>query len=129
MRRRFVNRIEVWLNDATSDGFGGYTNTSERIASSWCKVTTIPRDKLTLYGLDTARYAITIELRYREDLDYKQEGLYFVYNGRKFNPTSITPIDVENEYLRIEATFTENAEVPDIPIIETFDLTFDTTFR
>jgi len=65
LRRRYVNRIEVWQSSETTDSYGGNIVENEQIASSWCKVTTIPQDKYTQYGLDTASNAINIELRYR----------------------------------------------------------------
>lgn len=128
MRRRYINRIAVWKNESVSDSFGGNLNSSEQLASSWCNVRTLPKDKNTEYGLDVGSNAIKIRTRYREDLDYEQEGIYFVYKGKEFYPDSVTSVDIDKQEVEIIAHFTSLVEVV-TPLVDTFDLTFDTTFR
>jgi len=67
-------------------------------------VSTIPVQKLTDFGLDIDRQSITIKTRWRNDLDYFQEGLFFVYKGIKWFPDRIYNKDLVNEEITIIAS-------------------------
>ena len=104
MRRKYLNKVEVWLNSALDDTVGGNLVDPSQLGSSWCNVSTLSTDKLTTYGLDIAQQAITIKTRYRSDLDYFQEGLFFKYKGLDWMPTSISNKNLINEEIVIVAT-------------------------
>lgn len=104
MKRKYLDRIEVYISTATDDGAGGNTITESKLGDSWCNITSIKRDKLVAYGLDIPAQAIRIMTRYRSDLDYFQNSLFFKYKGKDWIPTSITEIDLDGEELDILAT-------------------------
>lgn len=127
MRRKYLNKVEVWLNGVVSDNFGGNILIPSQLGSSWCNISTIKRDKLVSYGLDIAQEAITIKTRYRADLDYFQDGLFFIYEGREWHPNTITEKDINKEEIIIIATG-RDTEIVSVSPTETFDNTFDNTF-
>ena len=104
MRRKYLNKVEVWLNVSISDNFGGSTLSQTQLGTSWCNISTINRDKLVSYGLDIAQEAITIKTRYRADLDYFQNGLFFKYKGKDWIINSIEDKNLDNEQVQITAT-------------------------
>ncbi len=105
MSRRFKNRIEVYQNVSEDDGAGGNVNsgTPTKLGDSWCDVRTIPRDKITDYGLDVEQEVIRIRLRYRSDLDYTTVGLFFRYKSKDWFPSSIERKDLEEYEVEIIA--------------------------
>jgi len=101
---RYIHRVDVYLNEATPDEYGGNVLTERKIGSSWAKVNTISRTKEVRFGLDTVSQALEINLRSRADLDYEQEGLFFKYKGKEWIPISVEDIDLDGEEIRIIAT-------------------------
>ncbi len=104
MRRKYIHKIEVWQNTAVSDGFSGNTNDPEQLGSSWCNITTIPTDKMLNYGLDIAQQAITIKTRWRDDMDYFDNAIFFIYKNIEWYPTRIFNKDLINEEITIIAS-------------------------
>jgi len=104
LKRKYLNRIEVWLKAAVDDGVGGNTSQDTFIDSSWSNITTLSRKNQTDFGMDIATQGIRIKLRHRNDLDYYQEGLFFKYKGKEWFPTSIHQIDMQEIELDILAT-------------------------
>jgi len=127
LRRKYLNKVEVWLNGVVSDNFGGNILSPSQLGSSWCNISTINRDKLVAYGLDIAQEAITIKTRYRSDIDYFQNGLFFIYEGREWHPNTITEKDINKEEIIIIASG-RATETVTVTATETFDNTFDNTF-
>jgi hypothetical protein len=103
MRRKYIHRVEVWVNATETDNFSGNTLDPSLLSSSWCNVTTIPLDKLVAYGLDITQQAITIKTRWRSDLDYFQNGLFFKYKGIEWFPNRVYNKDLINEEIVIIA--------------------------
>lgn len=104
MRRKYKYTIEVWARAAASDGAGGNTISDTKLGDSWCKVSSIDAGNLTDYGLNVPQRAIRIELRERNDIDYFDQDIFFVYKGFKWVITQITDNDLEGEELTIIAT-------------------------
>ena len=104
MRRKYLNKVEVWSNGALDDTVGGNLVTPTQLGSSWCNIRTLPTDKLTAYGLDITQQAITIKTRWRSDLDYFQEGLFLKYDSLDWIPTRVYNKDLLNEEITIIAT-------------------------
>lgn len=103
MRRKYLHRAEVWQNGVTSDGYGGNINNPTQLGSSWCNITTVPTNKMVDYGLDITKQGITIKTRYRDDLDYLQEGIFFKYKGYDWIPVRLYDLDLLNEEITIIA--------------------------
>lgn len=127
MRRKYLNKLDVWLNESISDNFGGNTLSPIQLSSSWCNIRTLPVDKMIDYGLDISQQAITITTRYRSDLNYFQTGLFFKYLGVDWMPSRIYNKDLINEEITIIATGFDGEGIV-LPPSETFDETFDNTF-
>lgn len=127
MRRKYLNKIEVWINGTTSDSYGGNILSESQLGSSWCNIMTIPTNKMIEYGLDVDKEAITIKTRYRSDLNYFQVGLFFKYLGVDWIPTRIYNKDLLNEEITIIAV-EHNGEGTVSTPTETFDETFDNSF-
>lgn len=104
MKRKYLNSIEVWIKAASDDLAGGNITTDTLIDTSWCNIKSLNRQKLTDYGLNVATQAIKISLRYRDDLDYFQQDIFFKYKGKEWFIDSIHQIDLEEEELEIVAT-------------------------
>lgn len=103
MRRKYLNKVEVWQNSDLGDTFSGNLNQPLQLGSSWANVSTIPTDKLVAYGLDIAQQAIRIQTRWRQDIDYFQEGIFFKYKGIEWFPNRIYNKDLLNEEIVIIA--------------------------
>jgi len=104
LKRKYLNRIEVWLNSDSDDLSGGLLTEPSKVNDSWCNVKTVNRSNLTAYGLDIAVQAIRIRTRHRNDLDYFQEGLFFKYKQKDWMVNSIHDVDLDGEELDIIAT-------------------------
>lgn len=104
MKRKYLNRIEVWVNNADLDSVGGENVSPIKLSDSWCNINTIRRDKLVAFGLDIPTQAISIKTRFRNDLDYFQDGLFFKYKGKDWIVNSIHNVDLEDENIDIVAT-------------------------
>ena len=107
--RKFKHRIDVYKTVPTSDGFGGNLINDDAanetlLGSSWCKVTTIPTNKLVDFGLDEASQAIRINVRKRNDLDYEQQGLFFKYKGVRYTVNGITQYNIDGYHYQIIAS-------------------------
>lgn len=103
MRRKYLHRAEVWQNQTTYDGAAGNINNPVQLGSSWCNITTVPTNKMVDYGLDIAKQGITIKTRYRDDLDYLQEGIFFKYKGYDWIPVRLYDLDLLQEEITIIA--------------------------
>lgn len=102
--RRYINRIAIWRKVELADGHGGHTNQeSNLVDSSWCKVKTLDLNRRTDLGLSEYNYAIQVDLRKRDDLDYNQEDIYFVYKNNEFVFKSIAEKDLDGYDVRIIA--------------------------
>lgn len=104
MRRKYINKVEVWVNAVIDDGFSGSINDPVIVSSSWCNVSTVPSDKITNYGLDIGTEVISIKTRWRSYLDYFTDGLFFKYKGYNWMPTRIFNKDLVNEEITIIAS-------------------------
>ena len=104
MRKKYLDRIEVWLRGTVDDGAGGFDLDDTKLSDSWCNITTVRRDKLIDYGLDVSNQAIEIRLRYRDDLDYFQESVFFKYKGKDWIINAIDEINLDGRELSILAS-------------------------
>lgn len=103
--RKFKYRIEVFKTVIEDDGFGGnHAKEGQKIGCSWCNVSTIPRDKLTDFGLDEVKGAIRVRVRKRNDLDYNEQGLFFKYKGDRYTINSVTEINLAEYHFEIIAS-------------------------
>lgn len=106
--RKYKYRIEVWRIIPGADGFGGNTvedGDDELVSESWCKISTVPRDKLEDFGLDQNKKAIRVYLRKRNDLDYVgRSDLFLKYKGVRYTINSVTEVNLEDYDIRILAS-------------------------
>ena len=103
MKRKYLDRIEVWLRQPQDDGFGGNLSDDVKLTDSWCNIRTLRRDKLVSYGLDVSQQAIEIKLRYRDDLDYFREGIFFRYRCKNWGVSAIEEKDLDGREIVILA--------------------------
>lgn len=101
--RKYIHKIEVWQKTALDDGHGGLLQGDAKLGESWANVKSIPIDKLTSYGLDTDKNGVRIGLRYREDIDYTAQSVYFRYKNKEWFPLSVTDTDLEGIEITILA--------------------------
>ena len=105
--RKFKHRIEIHGVTHTADGFGGNTvdeAVDSLLVSSWCKVVSIPRNKLTEFGLDEVKKAIRVFVRHRNDLDYNRSDLFLKYKGERFAINSVVEKNLDGFHFQIIAT-------------------------
>jgi head-tail adaptor len=86
--RGFSKRVELWQVVEAADGFGGYTMTEQLITRTWASVRSLSgrayKDLLTDFGVNVANLAVTITLRFRNDLNYTNLNQFIKYNGDKY---------------------------------------------
>lgn len=104
MKRKYLDRVEVWRRDQDADDFGGFLITPTKLGDSWCNITTVSRDKMVAYGLEIPQQAIRIKTRTRSDLDYFVQGVFIKYKSKDWYINSITEINLDGEELDIIAT-------------------------
>lgn len=102
--RKYINRVEVYENTYTDDGYGGQVlDTPNLLGSSWCNVKTLRAERVADLGLSENNVVIELNLRYRDDLEYNTRNMFFRYKGLDFNALRIEPIDIENYEIKIIA--------------------------
>lgn len=101
--RKYINRIEVWRDAEHEDGFGGYTTVPEKVDNSWCNIKTISSSRLTDFGITDQDYALKLELRHRNDLDYEAEDIFLKYKDISYIVQTVVPRDLENYEIQIIA--------------------------
>ena len=104
--RKYSKRVQIWKTVASSDGFGGLTIdplNDVDLGGSWAYIKTIRPEKLIALGITDYTYAIEVKLRYRYDLDYEQEGIYFKYDGNTFIFNTVLPVDYERAEVTVIA--------------------------
>lgn len=102
-RRKYINRVEVLINDAVSDGFGGNTLAERSLSFSWANIRSLDTKNASDLGLDLKKTAIVIKTRFRSDLDYNQPGIFFKYKELCFMPVQITNEHLNDEEIKIIA--------------------------
>lgn len=104
LKRKYIHLVEVVQTTDVFDGIAGNTLSTTSLGNSWCDVSSIPTSKMVEYGLNIDKQAIKIELRFRTDIDYKAEGIRFVYRSVTFIPFRVEQKDFNNEYVIVYAT-------------------------
>ncbi len=102
--RKYINRVDVYKNTYSDDGYGGQVlGTPVLLGSSWCNVKTLRAERVTDLGLTENNVVIQLNLRYRDDLEYNTRNMFFRYKGLDFNAVRIEPVDIENYEIKIIA--------------------------
>lgn len=103
MKRRYLDRIEVWQRNQLDDTVGGNAVTPVKLSDSWANVKTLSREKVIAYGLDLPAQAIRVKVRKRNDLDYFEEGIFIKYKSKDWHISSIMEVDLDGEELDMVA--------------------------
>lgn len=103
--RKYINRIEVWKHIEKDDGFGGNITTPSKISDSWCDIKTLNSERLIAFGITDSEYGLRINLRKRNDLDYFDEDIYFVYQDRDYVIQNIVEKDINGYEIEIIAAW------------------------
>lgn len=110
--RGFNKRIEIWQNTSVDDGFGGYTDTTALLTTSWAKIESLSAKTsslMTEMGMLDASNSIVITTRKRDDLDWSVAKMFIRYRGNdyviKSNPTNI---NFEDRLIKFIATKQNN---------------------
>ncbi len=104
--RKYSKRVQIWESAEADDTYGGNVidNTLDTLlASSWAYIKTIRPEKLIAMGITDYTHAIEVKLRYRYDLDYEQEGIYFKYNDNTYIFNTVLPVDYERAEVTVIA--------------------------
>lgn len=109
MKRKYLNRITVKQSVNSDDGYGGNKLLETNLGKSWCNINTIRTPKLVAYGLDITSKSIEIKLRYRADINYDDEGIYFTYKNYNYMPISIVQEGLQENEFTIIATATDKS--------------------
>lgn len=104
--RKYTNRIEIWKRPETDDSFGGsvYDTPSEKLGESWCNIKTLSQQRIIDLGLLDFKHSIQINLRKRNDLDYTQNDIYFVYKGKEYIKQSLIEVNLDGYEIQITAS-------------------------
>ena len=95
----------MYLTPDVSDGFSGeIPGTPVLLTSSWAAVASVSATRLNDYGLSDYENAIQVDLRHRNDLDYRQENLSIRYKGIDYVVQSVENRNLEDVEIRIIAT-------------------------
>ena len=95
--------MQIWQNQAVTDGFAGNTVNAIQLGTSWAHVKNVRRDLYTDYGLNGERQAIEVLLRHRNDLDYFQQDIFLRYDGRDWAVSSVQNSMLDDIEIRIIA--------------------------
>ena len=110
--RGFNKRIEIWQNTSVDDGFGGYTDTTALLTTSWAKIETVKPnrgDLNTNIGILDASNSVILTLRKREDLNYNMTTMFMKYRGEKYIINSFPAnIDFKDNLIKIVCTKESN---------------------
>ncbi len=104
--RKYSKRVQIWETALTSDTYGGNEiddALDTLLATSWAYIRTIRPEKLTAMGITDYKHAIEVKLRYRYDLDYEQEGIYFKYDSNTYIFDTVLTIDYEKAEVTVIA--------------------------
>lgn len=102
--RKYKYRIAVWRYLKEGDNFGGNEVSEEKVSDSWCNIRSLPTNKLTEYGLDENEKAIVVTLRHRNDLDYNESNLFFIYKEVRYAINQVTETNLEGYEFKIIAS-------------------------
>lgn len=129
--RKYNKKIELWQTSKVFDSYSNYATTPELIDRVWCRLVTKNNAyKVDEFGKTSTTNEIVIELRKRSDFDYLSKNLYFVYQGHNYIPVSQpVNIDFEEREIRITLELQPNGSFTSLTPINTFDNTFDSTFK
>ena len=117
MRRKYLHRIDVYKNIPTLDGFGGNNSTPVGLGNSWANIETLSTTKLNLAGLDINKETVRISMRYRDDIEYRDEQVYFVYKEMVFQPLGVANVDIFNRKVEVNAVNIKIDTMPQISYI------------
>jgi len=118
MRRKYLHQVSVHRNIPFMDEYGGNTLYETDLGSSWAKVETLSANRLNSVGLDINKQTVRITMRYRDDIDYTQEGLFFKYKTLSWQPVSVINKDVFNreiEVIAVNIKIDNMAEITYVP--------------
>lgn len=101
--RKYLSRIEVWKDTEVSDGFGGNVTSPVKVTDSWCNIKTLSGTRLIDLGITEHDYALKLELRHRNDLDYEAEDIFLKYKDISYIVQTVVPKDLENYEIQIIA--------------------------
>jgi len=115
MRSRGYNkRFELYESTSVADTFGGFTNTTALLTTSWAKIETFNpgsrNNNSSEFGLLDANNALTITTRKRNDITYNSETQFIIYRGEKYI-FSTSPVNVNFEYREIQFIVTKVANL------------------
>ena len=116
MRSRAYNkRFDLYESTSVADTFGGFTNTTALLSSSWAKIETFnlgSRDSnSTDFGLLDVNNALKITTRKRNDITYNSTTQYIMYRGVKYNiTTSPTNVNFEDNMIQFIAVKSSSKE-------------------
>ena len=105
--RKFKHRIEIHKTEHVDDGFGGGSIDMDNgvlLKCSWCKVSSIPVNKLIDFGLDEVKKAIKVYVRKRNDLDYNRSDIFLKYKGERFTINLVTEKNLDDHHFEIIAS-------------------------
>ncbi len=96
--------MEVWQKQQVDDTFGGFTVAETKLSDSWADIKSVPMNKYTEYGLDTSNQSIRVKLRWRNDVDYMEEGIFFKYRSKSWTPIRLYDLDLDRDEIIVIAT-------------------------
>lgn len=103
MRRKYLDRVEVWRSTETYDGYSGHTNVDAQIGTSWARVRTVALDKQREMGLDVSKTQIVVRLRHRADIDYEVPGTFLRFKSKDYTIVSIHHFNLDEKEIEIIA--------------------------
>jgi len=102
--RKYNKRVEIWQTSNVSDGFGGYTNTSSQVGTSWAKIEPMKNDrKSEEVGVETLLNTIIVTMRKRNDLTINPLNMYLRYRSTNYEIQGVVNIGFEDRDLQIIA--------------------------
>lgn len=126
--RKYINRIEIYENTYVDDGYGGQIlGEPNLLGKSWCNVKTLRAERITELGLSDNRVVIELNLRYRNDIEYRTRNMCFRYKGIDFNPVRIESVNIENYEIKILAASNGERQIVEPPVQGGFPYTFPLT--
>ena len=102
LARRYTKKIEIWIDVAEPDGFGGFTNVPTLVKKAWCEIATMGAGyKYQDNGLNDFKNPMTFRCR-KGSLTITEDN-FIKYKGRIFIIKGIENVNLEGVEINILA--------------------------
>lgn len=106
LARNYTDRITIWQDVSTPDGYGGFINIPTIVMNIWSKKNTRGASfKFQQLGLNDFKQPVIFAIRGTTGITFTEKN-YIIFKGQRFNIKSIENVDLKNLEINILADAT-----------------------